>query len=243
MLSAYEMVDGGESMIYHLLFYMIGNFCTVPNCYDFIYYYPKSKHPFVEDMLNTLPHNWIRHYTKDPEINYTKSHIRVPSFMDWEMPEKYQYLQMIFTWHTSKARIPGNNIYISREKVNRRHILNEDTLMKTIEPLGFRKIHMEDLKVADQIRLFSEADIILAPHGSALSYITFCNPGTTLIEILDLPPTKLRHYSHICWALGLEYHRFQNVQRDGENFIVNTEKIEELLGIIMRRGNNDNTRE
>ena len=40
------------------------------------------------------------------------------------------------------------------------------------------------MSLADQVRLFSGADVIVAPHGAELTNLGFCRPGTQIIELL-----------------------------------------------------------
>ena len=45
-------------------------------------------------------------------------------------------------------------------------------------------VRPETLSVADQVRLFRGAEVIVAPHGAALTNLGFCRPGTQVIELL-----------------------------------------------------------
>lgn len=73
-------------------------------------------------------------------------------------------------------------IYISRPKTTGRHVINEDDVLKLLTPLGFVAYTMEELSVADQVRLFSQAEFIVAPHGAGLTNIIFAQK-LSLIEL------------------------------------------------------------
>ena len=157
----------------------------------------------------------------------------MPSFVDWVLPEMYKYLRFLFQWHMGTLK-PGNRIYVSRNKGRPvRQVINEEELMKCLEPFGFRRIFMEDLDVKDQIRLFSEAEIIITPHGSALAFSTFCSESTTIIELLDKPLTELKHYSHIAWYLGFQFARFRDCVPEGENLRVDCKKLKTKIETIL----------
>jgi hypothetical protein len=51
---------------------------------------------------------------------------------------------------------------------------------------GFRIFRSEGMVWLDQIREFSEADIVIGVHGAALANLSFCAPGTRVIEIMPL---------------------------------------------------------
>jgi capsular polysaccharide biosynthesis protein len=49
--------------------------------------------------------------------------------------------------------------------------------------LDFKLIDPSKLSLSQQVEAFSNAEIILGPHGAGLTNIMFCNPGTKVIEI------------------------------------------------------------
>ena len=98
----------------------------------------------------------------------------------------------------------GEKLYISREGARRRRVLNDDELWRCLESRGFAKILTENLGWSDQIALFREAKVIVAPHGAGLANLVFCRPGTRVVELFG------RTYVNGCyWRLsdvkGLDY--------------------------------------
>ncbi len=79
-------------------------------------------------------------------------------------------------------------IYLSRSRVNTRRVLNEENVIKFLKRYGFECVHNEDLTLDEQIALFQNASNIISCHGSQLTNIVFCKPGTKVFEI--------RHISH-----------------------------------------------
>jgi capsular polysaccharide biosynthesis protein len=95
-------------------------------------------------------------------------------------------------------------LYLSRADTNRRKLANEDTILKALEPFGFESMTMSGRSVAEQARLFAQAEAIVAPHGGALANLVFCQPGTKVVELF--PPG----YTPVCFwtiadAVGLDY--------------------------------------
>lgn len=72
---------------------------------------------------------------------------------------------------------------VSREHASCRRILNVAALMDALAPHGFSLLRLEDLALADQIKLFREASHIVAPHGAGLVNVAFCCEGTKLLEL------------------------------------------------------------
>jgi len=147
-------------------------------------------------------------------------------------------------------------LYVSRNDARNRRLLNEDAVMSRLEPLGFRKVAMTGLRVADQAALFRNARVIITPHGSGLTNMVFSNPGTVVIELFQ--PA----YMNSCyWAIadflqidyyaligmgktvpppppGVEYRHwfFSNMKPDaeyGDDVMVD---IDALMALLVRAG-------
>lgn len=68
-------------------------------------------------------------------------------------------------------------VYLSRNRMPRRHVRNEDELLPLLERHGFRTVYPERLGVAAQIRMFASAEAIVSPDSSALANLAFAAPS------------------------------------------------------------------
>lgn len=78
-------------------------------------------------------------------------------------------------------------LYLSREgakMTSARLLANEITLFTELRKLGFVAIEPGALSFRDQIRIFSEAEIVVGLHGSAFANIIFSRPGCIVVDIL-----------------------------------------------------------
>jgi len=98
----------------------------------------------------------------------------------------------------------GGRIFLSRESAAHRRLKNEREIIDRLRAYGFREVKPETLCFRDQVRLFRDARVIVAPHGSALANLVFCSPGTRVIEIL--PAANIDLYYRLSTALRLDYH-------------------------------------
>jgi capsular polysaccharide biosynthesis protein len=93
-------------------------------------------------------------------------------------------------------------IYINRHGY-KRQITNEKEFFQLLADYHFENI--DPLSVRDQHLLFSEMEVMVTIHGSALANIVFCQPGA---KILDLMPEN--HVTSFAYSLaqagGLEYY-------------------------------------
>ena len=77
----------------------------------------------------------------------------------------------------------SKKIYVTREDSNYRKIINEGDIVTLLREKGYRVINPQLYELEEQIEIFSNADKIIAPHGSNLANIIFCKPGTEIFEI------------------------------------------------------------
>ena len=66
------------------------------------------------------------------------------------------------------------------------------------------------MSIMDQIKIFSSAQIVIGPTGSALTNIIFCSEGTKVIEIIpkynfSYEQSFKNRYLKICNMLNLNY--------------------------------------
>lgn len=102
---------------------------------------------------------------------------------------------------------PTRRIVISRSKANGRAVVNENEVITALKPYGFELHVLEGMSLDDQIRLFGNAQVVLAPHGAGLTNILFCPPQTTVVELYgDYYNTS---FYTLAQCLGLNYSLFK----------------------------------
>ena len=94
------------------------------------------------------------------------------------------------------TRKPWRRLYVSRRDARRR-ILNEDEIIGLLLPHGFEVVHPGDMSLIEQIRTFSEAQVVVGPHGAGLTNMIFSPEGATLVELFG------SNYLNGCfWAIA-----------------------------------------
>jgi capsular polysaccharide biosynthesis protein len=209
-----EMPDCGENNPYHLFFYMLPRLKFIDHGALVEYYYPKFQNTYIgEAALAALPSRFQREIKKQEGIEY----IELPPVMcgvDCIIdPWAYQYVRDLYIDHWKDTiQQKKKYTYISRKKTQfqSRMVLNEDEYLKEIRDMGFSIYCMEDLTFLEQIRLFRSSEIITGPHGAALSFSIFCEPGTIVCEIMRDVPNK-GHFSDIARKCGLTFFRYTGI--------------------------------
>ena len=96
-------------------------------------------------------------------------------------------------------------IYLSREQVNYRKVINELEVRDFLATLGFTTIIPESLSITEQVDLFSQVEVVISPHGAGLTNMMFCPGGTKIIELFN-PDYVYGCFWAIASQVGLDYY-------------------------------------
>lgn len=123
-------------------------------------------------------------------------------------------------------------ILISRAKAAGRKVLNEAEVIHVLAPLGFQVYSLEDLSFSDQVHLFSQAEIVVAPHGAGLTNMIFSNN----LKVVEFFGAVIPHvFCSLAKALRYEYGFLQcpsignKLNPSKDNLIVEPAKLLQIL--------------
>jgi Glycosyltransferase 61 len=118
-------------------------------------------------------------------------------------------------------------LYVSREDATTRRIVNEADLVNELLPYGFEVVTLGGMSFADQVQLFSGAEMIVGPHGAGFRNTVFARPGATIIEFFS--PSYINGcYWALANACGHRYGFTIGTQR-GEDIEANIGKFLSLF--------------
>lgn len=116
-------------------------------------------------------------------------------------------------------------IFISRANA-RRKVLNEDKVMAYLETLGFVSYRLEDMSVAEQVRLFYNAEAVVGPHGAGLTNILFGH-NMTVIECIG--SSKMTNsFMALSASCGHTYAATFD-QTDSPHFTINLDNLKAVI--------------
>jgi Glycosyltransferase 61 len=89
-------------------------------------------------------------------------------------------------------------LYVTRgDAPNTRRYVEEPQLWPSLERQGFTRVDPGALTVQEQIDWFAAADVVVAPHGAALSNLVFCKPGVRILELF-----APNYVNHCYWTIA-----------------------------------------
>jgi capsular polysaccharide biosynthesis protein len=104
----------------------------------------------------------------------------------------------------SDHRSSDRKIHISRQETDRgRRVKNYHELTDFLQAQGFESYVFESYSFTEQVRLISNADVILSPHGAGLSNMLFAD-DPTIIELFAETRVQPSYY-FLAETLGFEY--------------------------------------
>lgn len=96
-------------------------------------------------------------------------------------------------------------IYISRGIDAKRKVINEVNVISMLKQRGFKIVNSESLSYREQVNLFQNASIVIAPHGAGLTNLINVPSNSKVIELRSNREMLLTYYMELCGVLGLEY--------------------------------------
>lgn len=123
-------------------------------------------------------------------------------------------------------------IYISRRDSIRRPVSNESEVERALAELGFSVITLSELAFQEQVRLFRNARLVVAPHGAGLANVIFCPPGARVIELMPSVRDN-RCFERLSAVCGLR-HEVKLILASSENtsmeWRVDTHRLVDTIG-------------
>lgn len=137
--------------------------------------------------LYACKHPWYRKGYFQSEIN------NLPEWLVFYL--RNRFLKLGKNFKCSKK------VFIDRSDSNFNHckLINNEEIKSFLEEKGFESYQISKLSFEEQIYLFNNAEIIISPHGAALTNVIFSSEKLHLIELIpsDHPSRKCQRISNL----------------------------------------------
>lgn len=178
----------------------------LPNFIRTIEHYPNSTillfencPPYARDFLTSINKEFLsvpRYISSKSTIFFTRG-----DSSGWPDKRDIDVLRNQFR-STLRNQKQGSKVYVSRRYSSRSPEF-EIELEDDLNLMGWQIVYAENLKLEDQVKIFSQAEVICGVGGAGLSSIIWAENGTKLIELS--PEWYSPCFSRLCAAIGMEY--------------------------------------
>ena len=166
---------------------------------------------FQRDLLGVvgIPEDRVLESARHPHIRAER--LEVPSLPDSHLrtpPWVAAWLRQQLLPNDPGPAPAHRRLYVTRgDRKHTRHVVNEGEVLEALSPYGFETIDPGALSVAEQVRRFAEAEIVVGAHGAALTNLVFCPAGAAVVELF--PPDYVNVcYWALAWAVGNLRYRY-----------------------------------
>lgn len=160
-----------------------------------------------------LPVNYIA-FLQQLRIRFTVLPPRILQCDSLTIPEKpslqditysTEYLRQNYFSSSNAYTGLTSRIYISRRRVERRHLQNELELLPILDRYGYGIVELEDWSIERQVQLFRGATHVVAPHGAGLTNALWMPVGGKVLEIRPSYASGDFCFSEICALSSLDH--------------------------------------
>lgn len=142
---------------------------------------------------------------------------------------KYLRSRILDNLKLSTKNKGNRRVYISRERVGNRNVLNGKELKKLLDFYNFDEVALEDLSFTEQVELMNQASIVISCHGAGLTNVLWGN-NLDVIELFGY--TIKTTYARLCEACDHRYQAIAGVpveKNHRSNFSIDVSEIEKIL--------------
>ncbi|WP_310621073.1 glycosyltransferase family 61 protein [Flexibacterium corallicola] len=135
-------------------------------------------------------------------------------------------------YELSALQKPFRKIYVCRQDAKIRQVLNEQKLIDLLGSYGFEVVTPGNLSHKEQVKVFSEAKIVVGVHGAGLTNLMFTQPEGHVIEIFPADYIQGAY----TWMSTLKEHQYTPIvgskSLGHQNFSLTEENLSELESIL-----------
>lgn len=122
-------------------------------------------------------------------------------------------------------------IYIDRSDTSHPHnqVANMKEIYEILRKYNFKIIKLAQIGFDEQVNIFNNADLILAPHGAGLKNLIYCRKKTIIIEIKEKNFTKNYLYKHLSKICGLKHFEISSKKYINKKMFIDRSTILKLI--------------
>lgn len=232
----------GSNCYYHWMFDVLPKFKLLidaditPDFYVLNYEMKK----FQVDSLKKLGITEQKIVTTHKDMHIKADSLIIPSMPGYTESKLWgvEFLKNLFFENKLEKNF-NKKIFINRRNTFSRRIINEEEVQNYLKDNEIEEVFLEDYDLNEQANIISNAELVIAIHGSGLTNLIFARENTKVIEIFP-PHMMVDCYWILCNLLGLKNHQLickspkgkikvNNKKYNHTDIYIDMNKLEELI--------------
>ncbi|MCE0499397.1 MAG: glycosyltransferase family 61 protein [Methylacidiphilales bacterium] len=209
----FSMIGDGSNNLYHWTFDLLPHLRMLdPARRGQVRVLVRLQHSFHRASLEAAGFPPASIISAEPRTLYRTEELLAASIVKGVTPDNVACVREIYlkAAGTLPAAETPVRLYISRAKASSRKIVNEAEIEEGLRRRCFQIAFFEELSLAEQVALVSQAEIIVSAHGAAWTLAVVARSGTPVIEILPAElereaPSSYYMYRNLSRKAGLNY--------------------------------------
>jgi Glycosyltransferase 61 len=201
--TVFSMLADGADNLFHWNYDVLPKLRWLPERRENVRVLARLVHPFHKACLEAAGIASSSILAADSMTLYRTDELLAAKIVKGMTPENLAWARQIYL--KASESVPKSpkpiRLFISRKNATSRRVINEEDLLRRIEPHGFQSVQMEKLPLAEQLALFRDAEAIIAPTGAALAQIHLCPPD---VKLLVLMPDRCDDFAYRDMAATLK---------------------------------------
>ncbi|MBT9611017.1 MAG: glycosyltransferase family 61 protein [Aquabacterium sp.] len=165
-----------------------------------VYKLPQDRRVHVQQLDVVTPTGYVPYAARPPK-RAGHSHGIFSAEALWAVRDACKHLMPPVN-QTARKRI-----YVRRNS-GLRKLVNDQQISETLTKAGFTVIAPEELSFSEQVRLFSQAELVIGATGAAMANLMFCPPGSRVHVLMaqheDMPYCYWQRLAD-CIGINLSY--------------------------------------
>jgi hypothetical protein len=135
-------------------------------------------------------------------------------------PSAIAMLRELASPYFAEATGKYRNVLIVRKNVSFRRLINQGVLQEGMKSLGLWAFDPGNANWVDQVRVFSNASLIVSEAGAALANLAFCRAGANIIVLVNGHRNSNYYYlSQLAQLVGARLYFFECLRLKGSHAI------------------------
>lgn len=177
---------------------------------------PENYPDFVADFLSLLGFTEYREL-KDNTFVKRLSVITNPNTNHYDLRHISLFRDRLMGLVAHDNNSGSRRLYVSRKFARGRKVTNEEEVSELLSNYGFESLYLEKVPFREQIKIFSECDILVSIHGAGLTNAILAPRSAKVIELyprpFDTEPHPIACFQRLCGVLD-QSHTFLFCDRE-----------------------------